>query len=233
MPAHVVRTLLLALLCGASLSCRSLGASFLLFGAPAAPQQDLLDSMRSAQAQCAGAHEDFGAAFHLYQRLTAPQAVELQDLSDDFEDALDACRDRAKDLSTHIDSVQKESAALFQGWNEELTHFSGDMLRKKSEAMLQDTQTRAQRVSAALERAHTRLEPVLLKLSDYALFFHHNLNARAIATLEDTYKEFDGEFHALDGELERARGEIDAFLEAFAEPEPAAAPDTAKNTAKK
>ncbi|MSR62254.1 MAG: DUF2959 family protein [Planctomycetes bacterium] len=221
MPSHLARILLIALLSSATLACRSTGASFLLFGGPSAPQQDLLDSVQVAQEECVGAREDFGAAFHLYQRLTAPQAVELEELSGDFEDALDACRERAQDLGLRIDAAQKESAALFQGWNEELAHFSGDTLRKKSAAMLQDTQARAQRVAGALEGVRKRMEPVVLKLSDYALFFHHNLNARAIATLEDTYKDFDAEFRALDRELEQALSESQTFLTAFAEPAPA------------
>jgi hypothetical protein len=53
--------------------------------------------------------------------------------------------------------------------------------------------------------------PVLQKLQDYVLFFHHNLNARAIATLEDTYKGFDGEFNALTNELVGAQREIATF----------------------
>jgi len=231
MPSHLARVLFLALVSSTTLACRSTG-SFLLFGGSSAPQQDLLDSMQAAQEECAAAREDFGTAFHLYQRLTAPQAVELERLSDDFEDALDTCRERAQDFGQRVDAVQKESTALFQGWNEELTHFSGDTLRKKSEAMLQDTQARTQRVSAALERVRARMEPVVLKLSDYALFFHHNLNARAIATLQDTYKDFDAEFRALDGELEKARGESQTFLATFAEAQPTPEPRAEKNEKK-
>ena len=44
---------------------------------------------------------------------------------------------------------------------------------------------------------------------------------RAIATLGDTYKDFDAEFRALNGELDTMRGEVDAFLAAFEEPAPA------------
>jgi hypothetical protein len=58
------------------------------------------------------------------------------------------------------------------------------------------------------------------KLEDYALFFHHNLNARAIATLQDTYKDFDAEFKVLSAELGGAQSEVQAFLANFAEPPP-------------
>jgi hypothetical protein len=74
------------------------------------------------------------------------------------------------------------------------------------------------------------MKPVLLKLNDYALFFDHNLNARAIATLQDTYKDFDGEFKALESELGKTQAEIAAFLAHFVElAPPKEAPGSAMN----
>ncbi len=216
------RSLALVLFACLTGACRSAGGrtSFLVFGGAHPPQEDLVERVRGAEEETHAAREDYGAAFHLYQRLTAPQAVELEDLSDDFADSIDSCEDRAKDVAERIEAIRAEADALFRGWNEELARFSGDTLRKKSEAMLLDTQARAQRVLDALERVRARTEPVLLKLQDYALFFHHNLNARAIATLQDTYKDFDGEFRALDAELGKAQAEITAFLANCEEPVP-------------
>lgn len=153
---------------------------------------------------------------------TSPQAVELEALNDDFEDAVKDCERREKDLAERIEAIRGEADELVDGWNEELTQFSGETMRKKSEAMLRDTEARGQRVLTALERVQSRMKPVLFKLQDYALFFHHNLNARAIATLEDTYKDFDSEFRALESELARAESEIAAFLANFVQPEPIA-----------
>jgi chromosome segregation ATPase len=187
------------------------------------PQEDLVARVRKSQDVVQETQADFAAAFQLYQRLTAPQAVDLEELSGEFEDALEACQDRSAALAKRLEAIQAEAQELFKGWNEELTRFSGEALRKKSEAMLEDTQARTQRVVDAIERLRGRVEPVLAKLQDYALFFHHNLSARAIATLQDTYKSFDAEFRALEGECAKTQGEIRAFLENFEEP-PQAAP---------
>lgn len=205
-------------------ACQSSGrrSSFLLFGGSHTPQEDLVERVRGAESETTEAREDFATAFRLYQRLTAPQAVELDDLSDEFADSIGACEERGGDLAERSESIRAAAETLFEGWNAELARFSSDMLRKKSEAMLLDTQARAQRVQDALERVRTRSEPVQRKLADYALFFHHNLNARAIATLQDTYKDFDAEFKALMAELDQAQGEIAAFLANFEEPVPAA-----------
>jgi hypothetical protein len=221
MPPSFVRTsiLVLGLALGAG-ACRTSG-SFLLFGGSEQPQAALVEGVAAAKEEAEAARADFSTAFQLYQRLTAPQAVELEGLSEDFADAVDDCAGHSEDLAERIETVRGESATLLEGWNEELAHFSSETLRKKSAALLQDTEARSQRVLQALERLQGRMSPVLLKLQDYALFFHHNLNARAIATLEDTYKDFDGEFRSLEGEFGRVTSEVDAFLANFAEPEPA------------
>ena len=198
-------------------ACRSSGGSFLVFGGPEAPQADLVARVRASEKELERARADFGQAFTLYQRLTSPQAVELEDLSADFRDEVKDCAGRTREQGKRIDAVRAEKEALIQGWSGELASFSSETMRKKSAAMMQDTEARSQRVLAALEGVQHRMQPVLLKLQDYELFFHHNLNARAIATLEDTYKDFDAEFRALEREFERARAEVEAFLTTFTE----------------
>ncbi len=214
-----IRTTSLALLALATSGCKALGgASFLVFGGAHAPQEDLLARARGAEHETQELRADFGAAFHLYQRLTAPQAVQLEQLSGEFEDTVEACENRAEDLSERIDSIRHETELLVKDWSEELARFSSEAVRKKSEAQMRDTEAYAERLLAALERLQGRAQPVLLKLQDYALFFDHNLNARAIATLQDTYRDFDNEFKALESELGKTQVEITGFLAHFAEP---------------
>lgn len=219
MHRFLIHAAALALVAALSVGCRSLGRA-LVFGGSHAPHEAVVEGVRDAREEAAEAREDFGEAFELYQRLTTPQAVELAALSRDFEDAIDACADRATDLAERIEAVRSEADALYRGWNEELARFSSDVLREKSAAMLQDSEGRTRRVLAALERVRGRMEPVLLEFRDYALFFHHNLNARAIATLQDTYRGFDAEFGALTAELAGAQEEMAAFLASFEEPAP-------------
>jgi chromosome segregation ATPase len=220
----VLRALALALVSLSAVACQAVGhrASLLIFGGSDAPQEDLVECVRSADEEAAEARTDFDTAFTLYQRVTTPQAAELDELADDFADTIESCRERFEDLAARRDKIDREAQALFQGWNEELARFSLDVLRAKSAAMLADTEKRTERVQKALERMQARMEPVVKKLEDYALFFHHNLNPRAIATLEDTYKDFDEEYRTLSSELGKARAEIAQFLANFEAPRPAA-----------
>src|SRR5262245_21946188 len=87
---------LLALLAS---GCKSFGGSFLGFGGPHAPQEALVARARGAEEELQEARSDFATASLLYQRLTAPQAVELEQLSEEFADSVDACEERTEDLS--------------------------------------------------------------------------------------------------------------------------------------
>src|SRR5262245_10331262 len=214
------RATALALLALSAGSCTALGGS-LLVGGPHAPQQDLVARARGAQRELQEARVDFAAACLAYQRLTAPQAVELGRLKNEFEDSVESCEDRARDLDERIDSIREEKQALVKSWTEELARFSSDDVRAKSEAQMRDTDARAQRLLGALERLQGRMKTVLLKLQDYSLFFDHNLSARAIATLQDTYRDFDKEFKSFESELAKAQGEIEEFLAYFVTPAPA------------
>jgi len=209
----------LALLLGLALAllpaCSSTGASVQVVGGARAPQAPLVECIAEAQGEIAQARSDFDAAFQLYQRLTSPQAVELDGLSKGFGKAIGRCDERREEIDERVDDAHDELEDLLRGWGNELERFSSDTMRKKSEAMLRDTEARATRVQKALERLQARMGPVCLKLQDYALFFRHNLSPRAIATLEDTYKDFDAEFHALEAEFGKAATEIEGFLREF------------------
>jgi len=223
MRPFVSRALALCVCTFTALACQSGGqrATLIVYGGSDAPQEDLVDSVRAAEKESREARADFEAALALYRQVTTPQATELDDLAEDFEEAVEDCRERFEDLAARRARVEEEQEELFRGWNEELGRFSLEVLRAKSAAQLQETQRSTREVTQALERLQARMDPVMKKLEDYALFFHHNLSPRAIATLEDTYKDFDAEFRALQGEFEKVRAEVTSFLSNFEGPPPA------------
>jgi len=57
------------------------------------------------------------------------------------------------------------------------------------------------------------MAPVLQAFRDQVLYLKHNLNARAIASLEGTVGSIEGDVKRLLDELGRSIREADAFLE--------------------
>ena len=68
-------------------------------------------------------------------------------------------------------------------------------------------------VEDAMRRAENRMDPVLQAFRDQVLFLKHNLNARAIASLEGTVVAIEGDVKRLLDELGRSIREADAFLD--------------------
>ena len=63
-----------------------------------------------------------------------------------------------------------------------------------------------------MERAEARITPVLKPMRDRVLFLKHNLNARAIGSLNKELVAVRGNVDSLVAELERSIKEADDFI---------------------
>ena len=59
------------------------------------------------------------------------------------------------------------------------------------------------------------MDPVLAAFNDQVLFLKHNLNARAIASLDSTVLELEGEVTRLIEEMNASIAEANAFIESM------------------
>jgi len=211
---------LVCLAAASAASCQTVGDSMSFLSSSLglgskSSKDHLADEVRSARSEHQEAQEDVDDAFNAFQRLTAPQAVELPKLAKELKKAVAACEKDAERVRERILSVRTAADNVSTEWGADLESFTSEEMRKKSATMLNDTQKRSERMIVALERVQERMDPVLVSFQDYLLFFGHNLNARAIATLNDTYDDFEDDVQALQKELERARTEMNSFLQAI------------------
>ena len=63
-----------------------------------------------------------------------------------------------------------------------------------------------------MEKAAGRMDPVLRTMKDHVLFLKHNLNARALGSLEDTADSLQRNVNRLIKDMEAAISEADKFL---------------------
>ena len=125
---------------------------------------------------------------------------------DDSEAAADAVRQR-------IAAVEDVAGALFEEWNDELKQYSSATLRAQSEQQLRQTKVRYGEMIGAMRRAESKLEPALTPLRDQVLFLKHNLNAQAIASLEDSLGSIESDVGNLIRDMEASIAEADAFIQ--------------------
>ncbi len=170
--------------------------------------QDARDDQEEAKEQFASALDQFTALFDF-------DGGELQAKYDLLKAELDASEAKAADVTGRIDSVESVSEALFAEWEQELEQYTNDDLRRASEKQLRLTRSKYDQMIKAMRKAEGKMQPVLNTFRDQVLFLKHNLNARAIASIEDTAGELETDVSKLITELEASIEEADEFIESM------------------
>ena len=176
-------------------------------------KRDILESRiregRDAQGQ---AKEQFRSALQAFQGETGFQGGDLEEVYDRLKGELERCEARAEKVRDDIGSIEEVAADLFAEWESEAQQYSSPDLRRKAERMLSDTQGRYGELISAMRRAEQSMDPVLDGFRDQVLFLKHNLNARAIASLQNDLVAIESDVGVLIREMERAISEADAFI---------------------
>ena len=101
---------------------------------------------------------------------------------------------------------------LFEEWEKELDQYESAELRRSSEEQLRETRARYKPFIAATQRAEKKMDPALAAFKDQVLFLKHNLNARAVASLQTTTAALETDVSQLIKEMEQSIAEADEFI---------------------
>ncbi len=184
-------------------------------------KRDLLVSrVKKARNEQQVAKEQFRDALEKFQSVVKVEGGELQKKYDALRDEYDDSVSRAQAVRDRIDSVEEVAKDLFAEWKKELDEYKSDQLRWSSQEQLRTTELRYNELINAMRRAESKMEPVLIALHDQVLFLKHNLNARAIASLQSTATEIETDVAKLIYEMEAAIKEADAFIAEMGNAEP-------------
>ncbi len=132
---------------------------------------------------------------------------------DKLQAAADRSTERAELVTSKIHSVERIANAMFREWDQELAQYSSDSLRAASTEQLQVTRDRYREMMMAMRAAESRMKPVLVAFNDQVLFLKHNLNARAIASLQVTMNQLETEIATLIEEMNASIDQANAFIQ--------------------
>jgi len=171
--------------------------------------EDARDAQEEAKDQFESALEEFASVVKFDGGDLEEKYEKLKAEYDESESKAEAVRDR-------IDAVEDVAEALFSEWKAELDQYTNSSLRRSSERKLKQTQRHYSKLINAMKRAEKKIDPVLLAFRDQVLFLKHNLNARAIASLQTELVSVEANVASLIKEMEASIGEADAFIKAMA-----------------
>lgn len=173
----------------------------------------LVDRVGDARDDQEEAKERFVSALDKFSAVVQFDGGALETKYRQLDAELKRCSSKADDVRKRIAAVQTVAQDLFREWERELAEYQSEQLRRASEDQLRATRDRYERMYAAMRRAEQKMEPVLSAFRDQVLFLKHNLNARAIASLQGVAVELEGDVARLIQEMEASIGEANAFIE--------------------
>ena len=158
------------------------------------------------------AKEEFKTALDKFRDLVDVPGGKLEEKYNTLNRELERSEDRANEVHDRVQAVRQVSKDLFNEWQSELNKYSDRSLRREGERELRETKARAETLIAAMERAEKRIAPVLKPMRDRVLFLKHNLNARAVGSLNTELVTVRANVDSLVAELEKSIKEADDFI---------------------
>ncbi len=173
----------------------------------------LVNRVEHARESQEEAKEQFSSALERFSVLMNYDGGDLEDTYDRLSAAFEQSERRAERVLDRIEDVEDVAGALFEEWEQELGQYTNQDLRRASEAQLDRTRGQYDQMIRVMNRAAAKMDPVLDAFRDQVLFLKHNLNARAIASLEDTAAELQSDVANLIADMEASIEEANAFIE--------------------
>jgi chromosome segregation ATPase len=181
----------------------------------------LVDRVEEARDDQSEAKEQFQSALDQFMAVVDVEGGDLETKYNKLKRELDRSESSANRVRERIDSVESVGEALFAEWEAELEQYTNPELRDSSEQQLRETRRQFDQLVGAMNKAESKMDPVLAAFRDHVLFLKHNLNARAIASLEGEVATLESDVTRLVAEMQASIDEADAFISTMGENESA------------
>ena len=173
----------------------------------------LVDRVEDAAEAQEAAKQEFQSALEKFSSVVDVPPSKLKDTYESLSEAFEDAEARASRVSDRIDAVASVSKALFDEWQSELDQITNDRLRASSADQLARSRRQYDELIRAMRRAESRMDPVLDAFRDQVLYLKHNLNARAIASLQGELDGIETNVAELVRDMEASIARSEAFIE--------------------
>ena len=179
------------------------------------PRDLLVDRVADARDAQQATIEEFQTAMEKFKAVTGFDGGELEAQYERLNSAYERSAERAADIGGRIDKVTAAANTLLDEWRDELNDYHDVKLRRVAERQFDQTRARAHKLIAAMRTVEQRTEPVLALFRDQVLYLKHNLNARAISSLDSERERVQHDVDGLIADMQAAIDEANAFIKAL------------------
>ena len=177
----------------------------------------LVDRVEDARDENQKTAAQFNSALAQFSQVVNFEGGQLEEKYEQLNSEFKRCESSAETVRKRIDAVEDVGKALFDEWEAELKQYTNAKLRNASQQKLARTRRQYDQLIRSMKRAETKIDPVLSAFRDQVLYLKHNLNARAIASLQTELISIENNVASLIREMEAAISEADEFIRAMGE----------------
>ena len=177
----------------------------------------MVDRVEEARDSQEEAKEQFQTALEKFSSVLNFKGGKLEDKYKTLQAEYDKSETKADEVKKRIDAVEDVSEALFDEWQAELDQYSSATLRRDSERKMVQTRKQYEQLMAAMRKAESKIAPVLRAFKDQVLYLKHNLNAQAIASLQNELVAVESDIADRIQEMEKSIGEANSFIKSMLE----------------
>jgi len=175
----------------------------------------LVSDVEDARDSQEAAKEQFASALEQFQSVVDVDGGNLEKKYNRLNKEFEKSENRAKAVGGRIDEVERVSRDLFKEWEGELKQYQSADLRRSSAEQLRQTEERFDDMLQTMRSAEAKMEPVLLAFRDQVLFLKHNLNSRAIASIQTQAADVTRQIEDLIKDMNSSIDEANAFIESM------------------
>ncbi len=161
--------------------------------------------------------EQFEDTLEKFKTLLTLPDLSLEYRYQQLKKQYDFCRVKTDEVSHRIQAIEEVSEALFEEWEQELDLYSNRTLRMRSKQQLEKSRRQYKKLIKAMKKAEARIYPVLNAFQDQVLFLKHNLNAQAIAALQQEFAVISLDISKLIAIMEKTIAEASQFVSVLTE----------------
>jgi hypothetical protein len=146
-------------------------------------RDDLVAEIKTVQETLDHTNDSLGRTLELYNAILHTETTDPRTAYQNLALDLKSCEQQAQRVLDDIAEMEGASDEFFTNWNDELGSYQSPRMRERSQARLQKSQRRYERIMTALRPAKATFEVFFASLSDQVLFLGHDLTPDSIASL--------------------------------------------------
>jgi len=176
------------------------------------PRDQLVDRVEDARDAQQDTIEEFQTAMQQFKAVTDFSGGDLEAQYEKLNSAYERSAAQAAEIGSRVDKVTAAANRLLEEWRDELKDYHDARMRRMAEVQFDQTRVQAERLIASMRAVEARTVPVLAVFRDQVLYLKHNLNARAISSLDQQRTRIEGDVNVLIRDMQAAIDEADAFI---------------------